>query len=156
MKIVEGEVFVENVKDFISKLPCEATFINSDFVPDVSVVEFAVKKAKKSWKEGRNVAKNLSTEILLYVAATRQIRDALKIGLREGLNRVVVVTDEACLEELKRLGFVEKKVLGELDKEKVKRLMKLYNITEEELKVVGVEKIPLLVRERIALFDLVK
>jgi len=155
MKVVEGVLEVKNVKDFLSKLPCEATFINADFVVDKSVVEFAAKKAKKAWEEGRRVARNLSTEILLYVSATRQIRDAIKIGLKEGRNEVVVVAEDECIEELKKIGFEERKVLGRSE-EKIKRALKLYDISEDELKLVGEEKLPLLIRERIVLFDLSK
>ncbi len=155
MKVVEGVVEIEDVKDFLTKLPCEATFINAEYVLDKEVVEFAAKKAKKAWDEGRRVARNFSTEVLLYVAATRQIRDATKIGLKEGRNEVIVVAEENCIEELKKLGFKEEKVL-KIDEEKVKRIMKLYDIGEKEIEIVGEEKLPLLIRERIVLFDLSK
>ncbi|ADC64467.1 Protein of unknown function DUF509 [Ferroglobus placidus DSM 10642] len=155
MKVVEGVVEIKDVRDFLSKLPCEATFINAEYVLDKEVVEFAAKKAKKAWEEGRRVARNFSTEILLYVAATRQIRDAVKIGLKEGRNEVVVVAEENCIEKLKKLGFKEENVL-KIDEEKVEKVMKLYGIEEKEVEIVGKEKLPLLIRERIVLFDLSK
>ncbi len=155
MKVVEGVVEVKNVRDFLSSLPCEAAFINADFVLDKSIVEFAAKKAKKSWEEGRRVARNLSTEILLYVSATRQIKEAVKIGLKEGRNEVVVVAEEDCIEKLKEIGFEERKVL-KTDEKKIRRLLELYDISETELDLVGREKLPLLIRERIVLFDLNK
>jgi len=159
MKIIQGEIYIDDVDAFIKKIPdgCVLTFINADYVIDLGVVEFAIKKAIKSWKEGRRIAKTLSMEILLYYSATRQIKDALKLGLKNGLNRVVVVV-EGCEEWLKDVGFVEKDVLNkdikEIKDEKIEKIKRIYDISDEEIEIVGKEKLPLLIRERIVLFDL--
>ena len=153
--IAQGVIGIENLREFLSKIPDGCVLINSDYVVDLDVLKFAVQKALKSWKEGRNVAKTLSMEILLYVAATRQINKALKIGLKEGINRVIVVDVSGCIEKLKKLGFREEEVL-KVDEEKIKRVADFYEIGEEELNLVGRDKLPLLIRERIALFDITK
>jgi KEOPS complex subunit Cgi121 len=41
-------------------------------------------------------------------------------------------------------------------KEKIKRLVKFYEINENEIETTGSEKLSLLVRERIVLFDIFK
>ncbi len=159
MKIIQGEIYIDDVDAFIKKIPngCVLTFINADYVIDLGVVEFAIKKAIKSWKEGRRIAKTLSMEILLYYSATRQIKDALKLGLKNGLNRVVAVVED-CEEWLKDAGFVEKNVLDKETKdikdEKIEKIKRIYDISDEEIEIVGKEKLPLLIRERIVLFDL--
>jgi|Deesub1362B_J571_1020462.scaffolds.fasta_scaffold00245_25 KEOPS complex subunit Cgi121 len=154
MKIVQGEIEVENVQEFLRELNekgCQVTFINADYVADLSHVEFAAKKAIKAWNEGKRISRSLTMEILLYTAATRQIWKALELGLKEGKNRVVAVVLNDC--NLLKFGFHEEGVL-KLDSSKIKRIMEFFEISDEELKIAEVEKLPLLVRERILLFCL--
>jgi KEOPS complex subunit Cgi121 len=156
MKILQGVIDVKSVEDLLKAIGDCAVLIDADYIVDLGVVEFAVEKAVKSWKNRKNIAKTLPMEILLYVSATRQIRDAVKLGVKEGKNKVVVVVlKDECIDKLKELGFEECEVL-KTDEEKVKRIKEFYSIGDEELNVVGVEKLPLLIRERIALFDVFK
>jgi KEOPS complex subunit Cgi121 len=159
MKILEGVVKVDSLRDFLQKingLGCTITFLDANYIVDRSHVEFAVEKAIKAWNAGRRVARTLSMEILLYSAARRQISDAVEMGLKEGVNEVVVVVlEDECFEKLKELGFEEKQVLR-LDNSKINRIKRFFEIGDNELEIVGIEKLPLLVRERIALFDITK
>lgn len=156
IKVVYGEIEIEDVEKFFEEFRkgrCEVVFVNSDYVLDLEIVKFAAKKALKSWKNGKNIAKTLPIEVLLYIAARRQINEALKIGVKEGLNRVVVVLFDDCLDALKELGFVEKKFIPKPD---IKKILEFYDVNKEELEVVGIEKLPLLIKERIVLFDISK
>ncbi len=159
MKIVEGVIEVKSLRDFLKKLNdigCTITFIDANYVIDKGHVEFAVKKAIKAWNEGRRVAKTLAMEILLYCAGRRQISDAIEMGLKEGLNEVVVVIlEDDCIDKLKDLGFTEKSVL-KLDDVKIERIKRFFDISDEELSIVGVDKLSSLVKEKIALFDIFK
>uniref|UniRef100_A0A7J2THW6 KEOPS complex subunit Cgi121 n=1 Tax=Archaeoglobus fulgidus TaxID=2234 RepID=A0A7J2THW6_ARCFL len=123
-----------------------ACFIDPKFVVDLSTVEFAAKKALKNWNDGRRISKNLAIEILLYFAATRQIETAKRLTAKD--KAVVVVIDE---DEFSKIDFEEMDFVPSYD---LKAVMDLYDITEEELKIVGLKKLPMLVRERIALFSL--
>ncbi len=153
--IRQGVLKVESLEDFLKEFGECVAVIDAKYVVDLGVVDFAVKKAVKSWREGRNVAKTLPLEILLYFSATRQIRDAIKVGVKEGLNEVVlVVLDVSCEGKLKEV-FTEREVV-KIDEERIENVKRLYGISDEELKVVGLEKLPLLIRERIALFDVFK
>ncbi len=154
MKIIQGEITVENVQEFLKELGdegCHVTFINADYVADPSHVEFAAEKAIKAWNEGKRVSRSLTMEILLYAAATRQIWKALRLGLREGRNRVVAVVLNDC--DISKFGFQEKEVLS-LDDSKIRKIKEFFEIGDAELEIAGVEKLPLLVRERIVLFHL--
>ena len=67
------------------------------------------------------------------------------------MNRVVaVVLNE---KEFEKIGFRQLKFDPDFD---LDLIMKHYEITDEELKIVGEEKIPLLIKERIALFAAMK
>ncbi len=140
-----GELVVDDISSFKVDF---ATFINSRYVVSLDIVEFAAKKAIENWERGRRISRSLAIETLLYYAATRQIKDALKLGIGEGVNRVAaVIYDEGRMEAL---SFREREFSPEYD---IKAVMEHYGITEDEIEVVGIEKLPLLVRERIALFS---
>lgn len=157
IKVIYGEIEIKDLNKFFKELKnCNAIFIDADYVLDLGTIKFAVRKALKSWRNGKNTAKTLPIEVLLYIAARRQINEALKIGVKEGLNKVVVVLLNDCLSILRNLGFVEKKFSPKPDVEKIEKILEFYNISKEELEVVGMKKLPLLIRERIVLFDISK
>lgn len=142
MRVAFGEIYVEDPSAFRADY---AAFIDSKYVVSLDVVEFAANKALKNWQKGRRISRSLPIEILLHYAATRQIKDALKLGVKKGLNRVAaVILDESKMESFKEIEF-----RPEYDAEAV---VKHYGITDEEFEIAGLEKLPLLVRERIALF----
>ncbi len=143
MRVTFGEIYVEDQSKFRAE---HAAFINAKYVVSIEVVEFAAKKAIKNWNAGRRISRSLPIEILLHYAATRQIKDALKLGVGKGVNRVAAVI----LDEGKVEGFEEKEFKPEYD---VDAVVKHYGITKEELEIAGLEKLSLLVRERIALFS---
>lgn len=154
MKVVQGEIEIENVQEFLKRLNdegCQVTFINADYVADLSHIEFAARKAVKAWNEGKRISRSLTMEILLYAAATRQIWKAVKLGLKEGRNRVVAVVLNDC--DFSKYGFQEKEVLN-LDDSTIRKIKEFFEISDAELEIAGVEKLPLLVRERIVLFHL--
>ncbi len=138
MKILFGELKEPVFGDF-------ACLIDSRYVVDLSNVEFAAKKALNAWNSGKRISKSLAIEILLYYSATRQIEIAKKIA---GKKRVIaVVLDE---EKFSELDFTEENFSPEYDIELIKEH---YQISEEEIRIAGIEKLPLLIRERIALFS---
>jgi len=155
MRIYQGTIFVRNLRDFLRQIPDGCALINADYVLSLETVKFAVEKALKSWKEGRRVSKSISMEILLHFSATRQINQAVKAGVREGENRIVVVDLKGCIEILRKLGFKEEDVIDSKE-EKMRRIAEFYGISKKEIEVTGWEKIDMIVRERIALFSISK
>lgn len=154
-EILQGILSVKNLDDFLREFGECVAVIDADYVIDLDVVKFAVEKALKSWREGRNVAKTLPLEILLYFSATRQISDAIKVGVKEGEKEVVVVVlDENCKDRLRKI--LEERNVVKFDEKRIENVKKLYGIDDKELEIVGIEKLPLLIRERIALFDVFK
>ncbi len=147
MRIIFGEVFVED-PGYFTEL---ATFIDSKYVIDLETVKFAAEKALKAWNRGEKISKSLSLEVLLYYAATRQIKDAAKLGIKKGLKKYAVVLFNE--EDRSRVNIRELNFKPEYD---IEAVMKHYEISKEELEIVGVEKISMLVRERIALFSVFK
>ncbi|WP_457549873.1 KEOPS complex subunit Cgi121 [Archaeoglobus sp.] len=154
MKVKQGILKINSLEDFLKNLGECVAVIDGRYVIDLDVVKFAVEKALKSWKDGRNIAKTLPLEILLYFCATRQIRDAIKVGVKEGISEAVVVVLKECEDKLEK--FFEEKEVVRIDEERIENVKKLYGITDDEIEIVGLEKIALLIRERITLFDVFK
>ncbi len=148
VRILFGELYIDQVSNFAADC---AAFISSKYVVSLETVAFAAEKAIKNWNAGERIARSLPIEILLYYAATRQIRDALKLGVSSGLNRVAAVVLNQ--EEFCKLSFRELNFAPEYDLNAVKNH---YELADAEIEIAGYEKIPLLVRERIALFSAFK
>lgn len=152
-EILSGYIDVEDVGSYLESLDCDAAIIDANYVIDQENVRFAAEKAIKSWNEGKSIAKTLPMEILLYSAATRQIKDALKIGIKKGRNAVFVV-----LLNCEKIPNFKKEDFKRIEPtaEQIERIKEFYGISDEELEIVGVERLNLLIRERIALFSLGK
>ena len=125
--------------------------ISSRYIVDLDNLRYAALKAVENWKRGYRISKSVALEILLYHSATRQIRDAVKTAARGKERAGLVVLDENEFEKIRgEIGFKESNFIPEYDVEEIKRM---YNVTDEELEIVGIERLNLLVRERIALFS---
>lgn len=160
--IIEGSVYVDEVDDFLRKIDfdeCDIALLNADYISDRGHAELAAKKAIGSWSQGKNIARTLPIEIMLYASANRQINQAIEMGVKSNSeNKVIAVLigEEDCITEFKEIsGFKEEKVLN-LDEEKMESLRGFFDINEKELGVTGVEKIPDIIKERIVLFDIFK
>lgn len=159
--ILEGMVSIDNVEEFLHKLNKIAKeknltlqALDADKIAGEEHIRFAVEKAINSFKTGTNIANDLSKEIMLYAAGTRQISRAVKLGIHKGENNIVIVA----VGEAQVLGFDEirpEPVLA-YNESKKEALMKTFGITNEELEAAGEEKIPDLVLERVALVDVIK
>jgi len=168
-EILAGKIKIEDTKSFLSTVNEISTnfgviiqAINAEKIVGKEHIDYAVKKAIKSFENGRNIAKNLGLEILLYMSARRHIQKALAMGIREGaMNVLFVITGEGvqvkkALGTLSEMMEVRPEVI-EYNESKRSRIMKAFDITDKEVDAAGgPEKIPKLVLERVALFDALK
>src|SRR5660397_211785 len=97
IQILEGTVFIENKELFLKKIKEIITGKNlaiqafdADKLAGKEHLIFAVEKALDSFKKGTNIANDLSKEIMLYTAGTRQINRAIKIGVHDGWNNIAL------------------------------------------------------------------
>ena len=160
--ILEGTIFIKDIEIFLVKIKeikkGKDTIIlalDADKLAGKVHLLFAIEKAMKSFKTGRNIANDPGKEIMLYAAGTRQINRAMNIGVHNGNNNIALVAigddvDLSLFEEITRKHVLQ------YEGSKNRVLMEIFNITEEEIKAVGVEKIPELVLERVALVDVLK
>jgi KEOPS complex subunit Cgi121 len=159
--ILEGVMSIDNVEEFLQKLKkisleknLTLQALDADKIAGEEHIRFAVEKAINSFKTGTNIANDLSKEIMLYAAGTRQISRAIGLGIHKGNNNIVLVA----VGDARLSGFDEIRpgsVLAYRESKK-EALMKLFGITNEEIEAVGEEKVPALVLERVALVDVIK
>jgi KEOPS complex subunit Cgi121 len=162
ISILEGTIFIEDIEMFLVKIK-EITknedivilALDADKLAGEKHLMFAIEKAMNSFRTGRNIANDLGKEIMLYAAGTRQITRAMKIGVHNGKNNIALV---GIGKDIDLSGFEEitpGNVL-QYDESKDRVLMDIFKITEEEIKAVGMDKIPELVLERVTLVDVLK
>lgn len=115
-------------------------------------IESAVMHAKRSFAEGKNIARTLSMEILVYASGQRQCSLAPRFGLQAGKNQVYVLILDG---ETQRAKDEIRKLVCETEEVSAanETLKKEFDITDEELEVVGPDRIDELVLERIAMID---
>jgi len=115
-------------------------------------IESAVMHAERSFAEGKNIARTLSMEILVYASGQRQCSLAPRFGLQKGQNQVYVLILDG---ETQRAKDEIRKLVCETEEVSAanETLKKEFDITDEEVEVVGPDRIDELVLERIAMID---
>ena len=164
-EIISGIVDVADVDDFIKMLgevakKHHATIqvLDADKVAGVEHLRFAIKRAMRAMHEGRNIAKDLGMEILLYASGKRQIERAMEMGVHSGKNNVaiIVIGDDIAEASVELKGIIHEAPVLDYTERKKEKLIKTFDITEAEMRAVGEDKIPELVLERVALLDVMK
>jgi len=162
IRIREGAIFITDIEMFLRKIKenrkskdSVILALDADKLAGEKHLMFAIEKGMNSSKTGRNIAKDPGKEIMLYAAGTRQINRAMKIGVHNGKNNIALV---AIGEDIDLSAFDEIAPGNVLryDPSKNRVLMDFFNITHEEIKAVGEDRIPELVLERVALVDVMK
>ncbi|MFA4956931.1 MAG: KEOPS complex subunit Cgi121 [Candidatus Methanoperedens sp.] len=165
IQIIEGTVFIENKELFLKKIKeiketstgknLEIQAFDADKLAGKVHLTFAIEKALNSFKKGTNIANDLAKEIMLYAAGTRQINRAIKIGVHDGWNNIVIVAVGDMI-DLSAFGEITPGNVLQYSGSKNSALMEIFNITKEEIEAAGADKIPELVLERVALVDVMK
>jgi KEOPS complex subunit Cgi121 len=160
--ILEGTIFIKDIEILLTKIKeirkgknIVILALDADKLAGKVHLLFAIEKAFDSFKTGRNIANDLGKEIMLYAAGTRQINRAMKIGVHNGNNNIVIVAIGEDV-DLSMFDEIIPKDVVQYEVSKNRALMDIFNITDEEIKAAGVEKIPDLVLERVALVDILK
>lgn len=158
MDILEAKIDIDDLDGFLEEIKTiekEYNAIIQGFDPSYIIsprhLKEATKKAKRSYERNEQIADELSMEIMLYVAGTRQIEKALEIGLKDSKKQAVFIIDNS-----KKAGKELKKKVREDHIEYGGKVKDFFNITDKELNTVGNDKLELLVLEQIALLDINK
>lgn len=112
------KVYVKDAEKLIPKLGRDVQIVSAECW---EAVAFAALLALRSFERGTNHARTLGGELLIRLAGTLQIKDAIaQNGIKNGENYLVVFgTRERALEVLGEFGLKEFPLTG-CDEEKVK------------------------------------
>lgn len=159
MIIFCGTVEVDDVKktiglvnDAADKTGSTVVLFDAEKIAGFSHIESAVMHAKRSFAEGKAIARSLSMEILVYVSGQRQCSLASKFGLHEGENSVYVLVLDG--DEEKAADLVKEIVKECKPFSPNEEMLKAeFGITDAEMEAAGENRIEELVIERVALVD---
>ena len=117
--IVQVRTSFENVGELISRIQyisktrlLTIQAFNPESILSENHVIFSVRHALKAFSEKKNIAKSIETEILLRVAATRRIEEAIiRVGVKNPKNVILFISGDR---------IDEKEIFRQLDAEKLK------------------------------------
>lgn len=160
MQVVEGSVTLEGIDEFVATLGeigdehgVAVQALDARYVVDRAHLERACELADRAFERGDAIARERAVEILLYAAGTRQINQALELGVSVGSQPAVVVVhgdgeETAAAEAVRSLSAVEpSETLGEYDPELV---TEWFDIGDTERSATDAS-LSALVRERVTL-----
>ena len=143
---------IAQINDAADKADSTVVLFDAEKIAGFAHIESAVAHAKRSFAEGKQIARSLSMEILVYASGQRQCSLASKFGLHNGENKVYVLILDG--DEEKAAALV-REIVSECEpfapnKEKLKAE---FGITDAEMEAAGENRIEELVIERVALVD---
>ena len=161
LNITDVTGFLNQLANLGSKYNITIQALNADLISGSRHLQSAINKALRSFSSLNNAANDPGMGIMIYASGRRQIERALALGIKEGKMRIAIVltgenaVDEAAVKVESLLDTVDPAVIDYSDAKK-KGIIDFFDITTDEINAVGVEKIPELVLERIALIDVFK
>ncbi|MBS1263359.1 MAG: hypothetical protein MAG715_00535 [Methanonatronarchaeales archaeon] len=152
---VELEVEPMRFVDTLGELDGVAQAVDARFVAGREHLEVAAGLAFTAEERGRRVANDPAMEVLLYAAGTRQIDRAIeRLGLRRSTRSAGVVLRDVPAQDIADSCCKINGEVLELSEDNLGFVVDAFEIGELELETVGLDRLPLLVRERVVLSDL--
>jgi len=162
ISIPDLPAFLKSLNDFSAEYGVKIQSFDARKIVDADHIMFAVHRASVAFAAGTNQAKEIGLESMRFSSGQKQIDKSFSMGLIQGENRGLFVFFGASDEQSKSaqnafcgVFSLKEDVPFSLD-EKKPFLMKQFGITDEELNVVGDDKLKELVMERVALVDVVR
>ena len=168
--ITDVPLFVKKLNDIGSKAEYHIVLLRRDYIAGTRHIETAIKHAIHSFYT-KPIAKPLEIEILLFIAATRQTGRINLFGVQEGENECYIcliprisenqVQPWNLLQEIginidTRMTLESAEISNNKNNSRLSFFMDQYDITPEELAVIGESRLEDLVCERVALLCIEK
>ena len=156
MNVRDRSEFLETIRAIALRHSTHIVCFNAENMAGFRHAEAAMHHAKRSFFSGKPISNSYEMEALLFAAGSRQCNRATSFGIHEDDNRIFVGTypgNEVVWEELSaHMDFVTG-IEDEITRDKEQRLKAFFDITDEELVVVGSPRIVDLILERFALLE---
>ncbi len=156
--VSDRNLLLKNLDKVGKKHKVSIVCLNADMMAGIRHVRTAVSHAVNAFNRGEQIARRLEVEVLLYAAGTRQTGLIGPFGVQNGDNRcyiciIPMLGDESVVDEVISSvgGICDISDWDHFSDEKRRRLIDTFGITEEELSVVGEDRLDELVAERSAL-----
>ena len=152
----KGKIDVEKALKKLRRFCRDCQIFDASIICGKRHIMGAWRHAKRAFKYGENISNSISMEVLLYVAATRQIDEAIKFAGAKNNGKYAFLfigkSKEEAIKFIKELGLKvdDSILLPSLPK------IKKFGITEKELKSVNKSKYADLVLEKMAMLDVKK
>jgi KEOPS complex subunit Cgi121 len=152
--IDDREAFLRTIQRIARLYSIHIVCFDADKMAGQDHAEAAIRHAQRSFFSGKPISNTFEMEALLFAAGSRQCQMAALFGFHEGENTMFVcsypVNENVWKDLSHHIHFVEEKC-NDMTPDKEARLVSLFSITQEELEVVGRDRIKDLILERIAL-----
>lgn len=150
--------FLEFLRETGANHGVSVVCLNRDMIAGFQHVETTLIHAIRSWNKEKGIARTLDVEVLLYAAGTRQTGQISPFGPVNGENFaylcIIPLSEEAISILLSRMEEISGENWDRIPEEKKRRLMKFFDITQEELEVTGEDRLMDLICERSALLTI--
>ena len=155
--IEDRNAFLRKIQEIARLYSIHIVCFDASKMAGLDHAKAAIQHAQRSFFSAKPISNSFEMEALLFAAGSRQCQVAASFGFHEGENSLFVCicpvnecvwTDLSCFMHFVDLPF------DDMTPEKEARLASLFNITQEELEVVGRDRIKDLILERIALLSI--
>jgi KEOPS complex subunit Cgi121 len=146
--------FLRTIRSIALRHSTYIVCFNAENMAGLRHAEMAIHYAKRSFFSGKPISNSFEMEALLFASGSRQCNIAALFGIHEDENRIFVcsnpLNDLAWKELSVHMTFVTE-MWDEITRDKEERLKSFFGITDDELALVGHNRIIDLVVERLAL-----
>jgi KEOPS complex subunit Cgi121 len=156
MTVDDRDACLRLIQDVARNHSAHIVCFDADKLAGREHAEAAVIHAKRSVLSGKPISNSFEMEALLFAAGSRQCSVATVFGIHEGENNIYVCSYPAKEEVWNALSSQMQFVTGtwdDLTDTKIERLVSLFGIPQEELDIVGKERLKDIILERIALLE---
>lgn len=157
--ISDRRTFLQTLHTISDRYATHIVCFDADKLAGRRHAEMAIRHADRSFSNGTAISNSFEMEALLYAAGSRQCSMAVPFGLHDGENHLYV----CCCPDVPGAWQVLADCLSftreppeEISPEKAARLAALFDVTPAEIEATGIDRLPDLVLERVALLDVSK
>ncbi|MFA5294352.1 MAG: KEOPS complex subunit Cgi121 [Methanoregulaceae archaeon] len=155
--IHDRDAFLQLVRDLSQRQGVHIILFDADQMAGQAHAESAIAHAFRAFEQGHQISNSVEMEALLYAAGSRQCIQGARFGVHPGINRTylcICPPNQGVWEEVQKSGEDCSDENWELcSDEKISLLKEIFGITEEEIAIVGTERLQDLVLERVALLE---
>ena len=156
MTVYDRDACLRLIQEVARNYSAHIVCFDADKLAGREHAEAAVRHAKRSVLSAKPISNSFEMEALLFAAGSRQCSVATFFGIHAGENNIYVCSypakDEVWYALSSIMHFVPE-TWNDWTDTKIERLVSLFGIQQEELNIVGKDRLKDIILERIALLE---